>query len=213
MKKIVVLLLTMILSLVLCSCACIQHDWISATCTSPQKCRKCGKTEGVAMGHHWNAANCVNPQKCSRCGITKGNPSGVHSTKYGKCKYCGKFIKELSSEWSTLIEVKNNTAQAIMRAGQAINIAGNLSRAIDEINLFYSELERAYSVFNSNPNDFISMRKSFDTLLASYREFVKSYNAATSKSQRETCVLAMCQTYTNWGWDSFNVALKDYTQN
>ena len=28
-----------------------SHDWTDATCTSPKKCKKCGMTEGEALGH------------------------------------------------------------------------------------------------------------------------------------------------------------------
>lgn len=39
-----------------------DHNWISATCTSPKICSLCGKTEGSVLGHNY-----VN-RVCSRCG-------------------------------------------------------------------------------------------------------------------------------------------------
>ena len=57
------------------------------------------------------------------------------------------------------------------------------------------------------------MRESFDTLLTSYNVFAEMYNSTTDISQRKALVLTMCQTYTDWGWDSFNVAMKDYSKN
>lgn len=38
------------------------HKYQAATCTSPKKCQKCGKTQGKALGHSSDSA------KCSRCG-------------------------------------------------------------------------------------------------------------------------------------------------
>lgn len=42
----------------------IGHNWQSATCTSPKKCKTCGKTDGKALGHTCKSGT----QICSRCG-------------------------------------------------------------------------------------------------------------------------------------------------
>lgn len=39
------------------------HDWSYATCTSPKKCKTCGKTEGNAEGHNYYSSG-----ECSKCG-------------------------------------------------------------------------------------------------------------------------------------------------
>ena len=39
-----------------------EHEWTAATCTEPQTCKVCGKTEGSALGH--NYVNVI----CTRCG-------------------------------------------------------------------------------------------------------------------------------------------------
>ncbi|MBR7071008.1 MAG: hypothetical protein IKI29_02470 [Clostridia bacterium] len=35
-----------------------SHDWESATCTSPKRCKVCGKTEGEARGHTYASKTC-----------------------------------------------------------------------------------------------------------------------------------------------------------
>ena len=39
------------------------HDYADATCTTPKKCKNCGKTNGKALGHTTDTA------VCSRCGV------------------------------------------------------------------------------------------------------------------------------------------------
>lgn len=40
------------------------HRWNDATCTEPNNCSICGKTEGEPLGHKWSNATCVKPQTC-----------------------------------------------------------------------------------------------------------------------------------------------------
>lgn len=49
-----------------------EHDWIDATCTAPEKCRTCGKTNGSAEGHDYNS--------------------------YGECRDCGKMDPKIGKE-------------------------------------------------------------------------------------------------------------------
>ena len=55
MKRIISALLLVIMLLSLSACGC-EHEWASATCTSPKTCTKCGETEGEALGHTWAEA-------------------------------------------------------------------------------------------------------------------------------------------------------------
>ena len=50
------------------------HDWVYATCTSPKKCKVCGKTEGSASGHSYNSQH-----KCYNCGQMDPQASAVIS--------------------------------------------------------------------------------------------------------------------------------------
>ena len=65
-----------------------QHVWKDATCTSPKKCGKCGKTEGRELGHDWDEGSCTTPKKCKRCGSTMGTALG-HDYQNGICSRCG----------------------------------------------------------------------------------------------------------------------------
>ncbi|MBR2315625.1 MAG: fibronectin type III domain-containing protein, partial [Clostridia bacterium] len=55
---------------------CTEHDWKNADCNNPKTCRKCGATEGVALGHSWANADCDTPKTCNTCGITEGAALG-----------------------------------------------------------------------------------------------------------------------------------------
>lgn len=77
-----------------CSCgvtagAALGHDFISATCTSPQICKRCSATLGSELGHDFSVATCTVPSTCVRCGITQGEALG-HSYVDNHCTICGK---------------------------------------------------------------------------------------------------------------------------
>lgn len=84
----------------------LYHDWGSATCTEPQRCKICGKTQGDALGHDYADATCTKPRTCKRCGEADGDALGhevpadawivdVQATcteqgsEHGNCKRCG----------------------------------------------------------------------------------------------------------------------------
>ncbi len=85
MKKSFVLLSIMILCVALLAGCCLRHEWADATCSEPQTCVKCGKTEGEPLGHIWENATCEEPETCSRCGDTKGEALG-HSWTEATCE-------------------------------------------------------------------------------------------------------------------------------
>ena len=72
MKKITSILLILAMALMLCGC-CLKHDYAPATCTEPETCTKCGKTQGTSLGHTWVEATCTEPKTCSVCGETEGS--------------------------------------------------------------------------------------------------------------------------------------------
>lgn len=53
-----------------------SHKYKNANCTSPKKCKYCGKKAGIALGHNYSSATCTSPQICYRCGKTKGKHLG-----------------------------------------------------------------------------------------------------------------------------------------
>lgn len=49
-------------------------------------------TESISeLGHDWIDATCSSPEKCKRCGETRGSAKNHSYGDDGKCKYCGKF--------------------------------------------------------------------------------------------------------------------------
>ena len=60
---------------------CTTHDYAPATCTTPKKCKNCGRTEGSALGHSWDGGVVTTPASttatgvktftCTRCGSKK----------------------------------------------------------------------------------------------------------------------------------------------
>lgn len=106
MKRIVVSVLILILSLVICGC-CFKHEYTPATCMTPATCTKCGETEGEASGHDWSEATCTEPKTCRTCGTTEGAALGhkevideaieatctVEGLTEGKhCSVCGEVL-------------------------------------------------------------------------------------------------------------------------
>ena len=73
-----------------------QHGWKPATCTEPQTCTSCGKTEGVARGHapERDDGNCMTPVFCSVCYATIVEGQDAHSFTAGVCTNTGCEIRE-----------------------------------------------------------------------------------------------------------------------
>lgn len=51
-------------------CGSCDHQYKSATCTTPQICVHCDKTQGEALGHNWISAAYELSSTCTRCGET-----------------------------------------------------------------------------------------------------------------------------------------------
>ena len=68
------------------------HRWEEASCEEAKRCRRCGKTEGEALGHEWEEATYERPKECKRCGKTEGEAlkrPGEPAEEKG-CKKCSK---------------------------------------------------------------------------------------------------------------------------
>lgn len=97
-KKIFIFFVLIVLSVLLTGC-CFQHEWTEATCTTPQTCTKCSKTEGEPLPHEWENATCTSPQTCKVCGVAQGTALGhdwidATCTEPKKCKVCEKIEGE-----------------------------------------------------------------------------------------------------------------------
>ena len=73
------------------SCA---HDYSDATCTVAKTCKRCGETEGEALGHDYSEATCTTSKICARCGEADGDKLGhdyenATCTAAKTCKKCG----------------------------------------------------------------------------------------------------------------------------
>jgi len=67
-----------------------DHDWKSATCTTPKTCSKCNISKG-GVAHTWKVATCTTPKTCIHCGQTEGTSFGhdFGSSSSSRCKICG----------------------------------------------------------------------------------------------------------------------------
>ncbi len=75
-RKRFILTLTVLLMLSLfSSCGC-QHEWTTATCTTPKTCSLCNEIEGEAAGHNWLDATCTAAKTCKNCSASEGTPLG-----------------------------------------------------------------------------------------------------------------------------------------
>ena len=73
-------------------------------------CTGCGSEKEdtvTAPGHSWKAATCTEPQKCTRCGKTSGSALG-HTTDSAKCSRCGKITFKTITYSGTGSAVKSN---------------------------------------------------------------------------------------------------------
>ena len=90
MKKIICIVLVIcILSVPLTSCG-HEHDWKSATCSTPKTCNSCGETDGSSLGHSYSAPTCTEPKTCTVCGQTTGSPL-EHTYELGICTVCNEL--------------------------------------------------------------------------------------------------------------------------
>ena len=108
-KPIVILVIVLAVILVLCAAffalvathvICINHQWQDATCTAPQQCEFCEKTQGNANGHQFKEATCTEPKCCEVCKETEGEALGhqwieATCTKEKHCSKCNETTGEL----------------------------------------------------------------------------------------------------------------------
>jgi len=68
--------IVVLLILLFCTCTFGNHQFLNATCETPETCARCGQTRGEALGHDYAAATCETPETCTRCGLTRGEALG-----------------------------------------------------------------------------------------------------------------------------------------
>lgn len=112
------------------------HEWASATCTEPETCEICGRTQGEPLGHDWSEATCTDSEICSRCGEIQGKALG-HSVsnwvvdtdatcsstgaRHGVCSRCGETIKE------TIPKAAHTPGEWVTKEKAKISPSGNIT--------------------------------------------------------------------------------------
>ena len=100
-----------------------EHCWQAATCTEPDTCSGCGKTQGNPLGHSWLAATCTEPETCEACGETQGEPLGHSLTEAtyesaAACTVCGAAVGEpLAAAFSEFPLVGENELHTYVTIG------------------------------------------------------------------------------------------------
>lgn len=85
MKRLMLLAVLVLCTVLLTGCFCKHETWNDATCLTPKTCAECGETEGEALGHSWMAATCETPKTCEQCGQTDGEAKG-HAWQAATCE-------------------------------------------------------------------------------------------------------------------------------
>ena len=135
MKKCLLIVMPVVLSLLLTACSC-EHEWVNATCTTPVTCLKCGEVAGEALGHQWIEANCITAKTCSICNVTNGEALGhkwanASCTESQKCSVCGETgSKATGHKWTnaTCITPKKCSVCGSTEGG-AVGSEGRSTRA------------------------------------------------------------------------------------
>ena len=146
------------LILALSGCSAISqifcaHEFTEATCTEPQICSKCGKTEGDPLGHDWIDATCGEPKTCERCGETEGEPTGDHTwveatcTEPKTCSVCGTTEGDaLGHDWiAATYEEPKTCARCGLTEGEPLELSitekfpGGVSRVSGDAFTFNQE--------------------------------------------------------------------------
>ncbi len=92
-KKLIVvgIIVAIVAVIAIVNAAKCDHEWVDATCETPQTCSLCGETNGEALGHKWVDATCKKAKYCSVCEKIEGEALG-HTTEMGACERCGENI-------------------------------------------------------------------------------------------------------------------------
>lgn len=118
------------------------HDWKPATCTEPEKCAVCGRTQNESLGHDLQEATCLDPQICLRCNETFASPLGhdvgewetAHEAscsetgeKHGICQRCNQTITEeipkiahTEGDWNIVVDATINSDGTVTPGEKAL---------------------------------------------------------------------------------------------
>lgn len=152
-----------------------QHDWVSATCTTPKTCRICGKTTGSQRGHS----------------VTKGT-----------CSYCHQFIGNVKTVFDDMSDNANKISEYAANIRLAYTMYGtSMSLNVAELLLDYANkikdcLSYMYDYLSQYPNDFRDLKKAVDDGLKDYNSFADQFNSSTTLVGQITAMRAFAGSYT-----------------
>ncbi len=117
MKKLFILVLSLLFATLLSGC-CLSHEWMSADCTHPQICAKCGEEQGEALGHEL-LYTCQQEVPCSRCQeLVWVNELTEHTSQTNNCEMedicaaCGTTLRQAQEHvWNDYGCQKNQVCQ------------------------------------------------------------------------------------------------------
>ena len=126
MKKILILILSVLAFIAALAGCGHKHIWMEATCTEPKTCSECGETEGEALGHTWVEATCAAPKTCSVCGETEGEALGhtwVEATYEvpKTCSVCGETEGERKPTWLESKGIEKETSSTVKLTAYSID--------------------------------------------------------------------------------------------
>ena len=160
MKKVVILILCMIMTIALVGCG-HEHTWQEATCTSPKTCSECGETEGGALGHSWIAATCEVPETCSVCGATQGEANGhiwegANCQHPEQCAVCGSTKNTQLGDhecksWSEIVDP--TCSEAGYKKGTCINCGQEFTVILEKTPHSFGEWEEAKQTSCAEPGE------------------------------------------------------------
>ena len=144
------------------------HNYAQATCTEPQKCIKCGKTTGSALGHKYSEATCTAPKTCTQCGITNGwelghDYSRATCTTPQTCSRCGETRGSVAEHsWTAIWETVYHEEQGHygeVQEGQKVSkykcACGNKS---DTLEAYYNHFDSTHG----NNAHYLPMRDRYE---------------------------------------------------
>ena len=99
-----------LLSIFLCVLLCLSAVSCSSNYNSTGG--KTATTSTTTCSHAYSYATCTSPQKCSKCGATKGTALG-HTTSTGTCTRCGESFSKWEKRYYT-DEFNNPTSKAFI---------------------------------------------------------------------------------------------------
>lgn len=189
MKKLILILmiLSMIAStLLLPSCAC-EHTWSMATCIAPKTCSKCGATEGTVSGH---------------------------TTRQGKCEFCGTFFNELADEVTIIVKAFDTINTKVEDLRYLCFVYGTSTTASAYSRPFTTIVQafvRAQIVVNEYPHD-------FSYLVLPLKDLEKQITYTTNNLEGRISTIVrileeFCDYYNgseNWYSKQYQPAIKKY---